>query len=27
VFAFLLLIVFLIILPRGIFGEKIADRA
>lgn len=27
VFAFLLLIIFLIILPRGIFGEKIADRA
>lgn len=27
VFAFLLLIVFLIILPRGIFGEKIADKA
>lgn len=27
VFAFLLLIIFLIILPRGIFGEKIADKA
>lgn len=27
VFAFLLLIIFLIILPRGIFGEKVADRA
>jgi branched-chain amino acid transport system permease protein len=27
VFAFLLLIVFLIVLPQGIFGEKVADKA